>query len=84
MTWKEGDNMANITLRNVDERVFRRFKAVAVRRGLTVGKAVTQALAKWVSRQKAVKKASIFDIKPVDFGKGTENLSREIDKVLYG
>jgi len=31
----------------------------------------------------AYKAAKMLAVKPVDFGKGTENLSREIDKILY-
>jgi len=36
---------------------------------------------KFMSQQKKTKFTSL---KPVDWGKGTENVSREVDKILYG
>ena len=75
-----------ISVRGVNVQVFREFKAEAVRDGLSVGEAVTHALRQWLeSRRKrhAVKK-SLLDLKPVDFGPGSEKLSRQVDEVVYG
>ncbi|MBS7610323.1 hypothetical protein KEJ19_07185 [Candidatus Bathyarchaeota archaeon] len=74
----------NITIRGLDERVFKRFKAKAVEEGMKLGEAVTQAMEMWI-RQRSVKpKASLLDIKPFNWGEGTEKVSVEIDQILYG
>ena len=72
-----------LSVKDVDEKIFREFKAEAVREGVNVGKALNLAMAVWV--QKSTKpKRSLLDLKPVSFGKGTERLSEEADKILYG
>lgn len=72
-----------LTVKEVDERVFREFKAEAVKEGYTIGKALNFAMSMWVWKSTKPKR-SLLDLKPVSFGKGTEKLSEEIDKVLYG
>lgn len=76
----------NIVVRNVDETVFRKFKAWAVEEGLNVGKALEFALREFLKKQRpAVKRpATIFDFKPVSCGQGSERTSMEIDKIVYG
>jgi len=74
----------NITIRGLNEAVFRRFKAKAVEKGMKLGEAVTQAMEMWVSRRSAKPKARLLDIKPFNWGSGTEKLSVEIDRLLYG
>ena len=74
----------NITIRGLDEVVFRRFKAKAVEEGMRLGEAITQAMEMWI-RQRSIKpKGSLLEIKPFNWGKGTEKSSIEIDKILYG
>lgn len=41
-----------ITVRDVDEKVFREFKAEAVRHGLTLGTAITLAMKKYLQDSK--------------------------------
>jgi hypothetical protein len=72
-----------LSVRDVNEKVFRTFKAHAVRQGVNVGKALTLAMEHWVEEEKGSTK-SFLDLKPVHWGKGTEHSSEEIDKVLYG
>lgn len=71
-----------LSVRAVDERIFRRFKADAVQRGLPLGKALTVAMNQWIAEGRG--KKSILDFKPERWGKGSEHLSRDTDILLYG
>ena len=65
----------NITIRDLDESVYRQFKAKAVEEGLKIGEAVTQAMELWI-RQRSIKpKGSLLDIKPFNWGADTHNVS---------
>ena len=74
------------TIRGIDAIVYREAKAQAARRSMPIGKAVSEALRMWLdaAATRFRKKKKLFDIKPMHYGKGTENLSKEIDEVLYG
>lgn len=76
----------NIAIRDVDENLFKEFKAEAAREGTSVGKILTMAMRFWLERVKKKKKVrkSLLDLKPFDWGKGSENSSEEIDAILYG
>ena len=76
----------NITIRGVDERVFREFKAEAVRDGTAIGKAVTRAMKTWlnIKEKEGRPGKSLLDLTPFDWGDGTENSSMEVDQILYG
>lgn len=76
----------NVSIRDVDVNVFRKFKADAVKKGLKTGTALTEALKCWMVNKnlQKKKKLTLLDIKAWDWGKGNENASQEIDKVLYG
>ena len=39
---------------------------------------------KEITKKKKRNRKSLIDYKPKDWGKGTENTSNEIDKILYG
>ncbi len=72
-----------VTIRDVDATVFREFKADAVRKGLTVGAAVTLAMEKF--REELTRKRPKFtSFKPIDWGKGTEHTSEEVNAIMYG
>ncbi len=75
--------MGQITIRDVNPTVFKEFKASAVRRGLTLGRAVTLAMEKYDLELKP-KKFKFTSLKPVDWGAGTEHVSEDIDSILYG
>jgi len=51
-----------------------------------MGAAFSMALRHWLecARKPAKKKISLLDIKPSDWGPGTEHLSRQVDEILYG
>lgn len=72
-----------LSVKNVEENVFRDFKAESVREKLHLGKALTLAMRYWLQQQKRIPKRSLLDFKPRRFGKGTERLSEQIDEVLY-
>ncbi len=76
----------NITIRDVDEKVFRKFKAEAVADGTRLGNAVTKAMKFWVNKKGKEKhgKKSLLELNPFDWGAGTEKSSEEIDEILYG
>ncbi|MBI1971931.1 MAG: hypothetical protein HYS53_01380 [Candidatus Aenigmarchaeota archaeon] len=79
-----------IAIRDVDEEVFRRFRAKAVEDKINLGGAVTVAMRQWVedNRPKKPVQRGVHKIKgrakPFNWGKGTENTSEEIDEILYG
>jgi hypothetical protein len=76
----------NITIRGVDEKVFRDFKEETARKGFNLGNAVTNAMRTWLGNERAEKKGKkcFLDLEPFDWGEGTERSSVEIDKILYG
>jgi len=77
-------DIMDTTIRELDEDVYRQAKARAAIEGISVGRAVSEALRKWLAEGDRPKKRSILDLKPEHFGKKTEHLSEEIDTVVYG
>jgi hypothetical protein len=73
----------NITIRDIDEKVFREFKAKAIKEEKDLGSAFTNAMRIWLERKEKTKK-SFLDLKPFDWGEGTEESSIEVDRILYG
>ncbi len=73
----------NITIRNLHENIFRKFKASAAEKGVKLGTALTQAMELWVKKTNEKPLAKLSNIKPFNWGKGTEKTSREIDQLLY-
>ena len=72
-----------ITIKNVQEHVFREFKAESIREGLKVGDSLSLAMGLWIEKSKKKPKLSLLNLKPKDWGKGTERLSEEIDRIVY-
>ncbi|MDP3729043.1 MAG: hypothetical protein Q8R18_06365 [bacterium] len=72
-----------LSVKEVNEEIFREFKAESTREGLKVGQALTLAMEQWLSHEKRRPKLSLLNLKPIKGGKGTERLSENIDKVLY-
>ena len=72
-----------VTVKEVDEDSFKELKAEAVRRKMGVGAALTLAIENWLSSLKQ-KKGSLSELKPRNWGPGTEYLSEDVDKVIYG
>ena len=72
-----------VSVKDVDENVFREFKAESVREGLKIGKALTLAMQMMLEKNEKKPKMSILDFRPKAWGKGTEKTSEEIDKIVY-
>ena len=73
------------TIRNLDDRIYRKLKARAALSGLTVGEAVNDAIRVYLARPETLPRTgSLRDITPEDYPDGNEQLSSEIDLVVYG
>ena len=72
-----------VSVKDVDEEVFREFKAESIRGGLKIGKALTLAMELMLEKEEKKPKMSFLKLKPRSWGEGTERVSEEIDKVLY-
>ncbi|MFH1649192.1 MAG: hypothetical protein ABIA93_01445 [Candidatus Woesearchaeota archaeon] len=72
-----------VSIKYVEEDVFREFKAQSVKEGLKVGGALTLAMKSWLETKKKKPAMNILDYNATSWGKGTERTSEEIDKILY-
>ena len=72
------------TIRNLDEEAYREARARAVLEGRTIGDVVNEALRTYVRRTVPKGKRSLAELRPVAFPEGSEGLSREIDRIVYG
>ncbi len=75
-----------ITVRDVEEDDFKEFRAAVVSKGIKTGTALSQAMREWAGKPESKKRKgkSLFDLKPVDWGKGSEQYSSRFDEYLYG
>jgi hypothetical protein len=74
----------NITIRGLQESVFRTFKAKAAQEGMRLGDALAMALERWAEEESKGGRVKLKDLKPFNWGKGTERTSKEVDKIAYG
>jgi len=74
----------NLTIRSLNDSVFKKFKAKAVEEGMKLGEALTQAMELWIKQRNVKRSANLLDIKPFNWGEGTEKTSIEIDQILHG
>nr|AQS31953.1 hypothetical protein [uncultured archaeon]AQS32248.1 hypothetical protein [uncultured archaeon] len=72
-----------ISIKDVEEQTFKEFKAESVIEGLKIGKALTIAMKFWLEQKSKKPKVSFIELKPKNWGNGTEKTSEEIDKILY-
>ena len=72
-----------VSVKDVDDRIFREFRAESVREGMKVGKALNLAMKLWLDSKGRKPRLSIINLKPRDFGQGSERASEEIDKIVY-
>lgn len=77
-----------ITVRDVDENTFRKFRAITIEEKMKLGDAITMAMRHWIDDEKVrsvkQKNSTLRLVKPFDWGKGTEKTSKEIDEIIYG
>jgi plasmid stability protein len=74
----------NITVRDLNEEVFRRFKGKAAERGMKMGAAVTQAMRLFIAQEAQRNTRKAGTIRLSDLTKGRDSTSEEIDSLLYG
>ena len=73
------------TIRNIDERAYREFKARAALLGKTVGEVLNEAIRGYLARPGwSPKTRSLRDLLPEPYPDGNDRLSEEIDAVVYG
>ena len=81
---------ANVTIRGIRKEIYNELKAEAVRRGLNIGEAVSEALQLWIERRKEMAKVVPLEQdplwqlihNPVDWGVETD--ASRVDEELYG
>ena len=77
-----------LTVRDVDEAAWRRFRAKTAEEGLKAGDALTQAMKIWVKEKDAGESKPdpklLLDIKSIRIGNKKVRWSQEIDETLYG
>jgi plasmid stability protein len=73
------------TIRNLDEQVYREFRARAVRQGRNVGELLNDAMRTYLARVAVSPgRSSLRALKPEPFPEGNELLSQEVDAIVYG
>ena len=72
-----------LSIKNVEEGVFREFKAESAREGFPIGKSLTLAMRLWIEKQEKKPKLSMLSLKPRHWGNETRRASEDIDKALY-
>lgn len=72
-----------LSVRDVDEKTFLKFKAESVRQGMNIGQAITFAMDSWLQKRQK-KKLSLLQLEPTHWGKDSKRTSEEMDKLLYG
>jgi plasmid stability protein len=73
------------TIRNLDEQVYREFRARAVRQGQNVGELLNDAMRTYLARAAVSPgRSSLRALKPEPFPEGNELLSQEVDAIVYG
>jgi hypothetical protein len=79
-----------LSVRDVDEEAWRKFRAKTAEEGLKTGDALTQAMRIWIKEKKKEARDAkpnpkrLLQVKPVNFGKKKVKWSEEIDETLYG
>lgn len=73
-----------VSIRNINKDVFNEFKALAVKKRMKLGQALTMAMSEWLDEELEIPKKSLLELKPFRWGKNTKNTSKEIDEIVYG
>jgi len=72
------------TIRNLDKEAYRSLRAQAVMEGRPVGELITDAIRLYLSRVQPRKHSTLRELRPEPYPAGNEDLSVEIDRVVYG
>ena len=71
------------TTRNLDDQAYKALRARAVLEARTVGDVISEAIRGYLARPVPGKR-SFREAKPVLLPPGNENLSSEVDEIVYG
>lgn len=75
----------DITIRGLDERTYQALKARAALTGRTIGETLSEAIRVYLARPRHhLRSSSLADLRPLAFPEGTDELSRQVDEVVYG
>ena len=74
----------HVSKRNINKDVFNEFKALAVKKRMKLGQALTMAMSEWLDEELEIPKKSLLELKPFSWGKNTNITSKEIDEIVYG
>ncbi len=73
----------DVSVREVEDGIFREFRSKAISNGLKTGEALTEAMKEWAEKVgKKKPKKSFFDLKPWDWK--DKEASAKVDEMLYG
>ncbi len=73
------------TIRNLDDTAYRELKARAAIAGKTIGEVLTEAIRAYLAAPHPLqKRGTLRHLVPEPYPEGSENLSREIDAIVYG
>ena len=73
------------TIRNIDEAAYQRLRVWAAHHDLGMGEALSRLVLDHAHLPPARRRkgVSFWDIKPTDWGPGTEHTSEEVDRIVY-
>lgn len=73
------------TIRNLNEEAYRRLKARAALTNRTVGELVNEAITSYLARTGPLeRRGTLRELRPEPYPQGSERLSEEIDRTIYG
>jgi hypothetical protein len=69
----------------LDRKEYLALARTAKKNHLSINEALRQAALEWIRERSGINPNDhVFRLKPVDWGKGTENASEEVDETVYG
>jgi len=75
----------DITIRNLNQEAYRALKARAALSGKTVGELMNEAIRAYLGRpDPSRRRGSLRNLAPEPYPEGNEELSRQIDRIVYG
>lgn len=75
-----------LVVRRVNKAIYREFRAKALKQRMPVGRALSITMEEWLKAPSERPKDPklLLKAKPIDLGSGSENISENIDELVYG